>query len=58
MKELLLGWLYKPRFQLNFIDSLMFVIEFVIVGVLIIFIAILIERIVSKIKDIIRRFNK
>ena len=58
MKELLLGWFYKPYFQLNFIDSLMIVFEFVIVGVLIIFIAILIERIVSKIKDIVRRFNK
>lgn len=58
MKEILLGWLYKPYFQLNIIDSLMFVFEFVIVGALIIFITILIERIVSKIKDIIRRFNK
>lgn len=50
MKELFFGWLIKGQYQLSFLDSIMFIIEGIILIFLITGIAVLIDYIKDKFK--------
>ena len=50
MKELLFGWITKGQYQLSFLDSIMFIIEVIILIFLITGIAVLIDYIKDKFK--------
>lgn len=50
MKELFFGWLTKGQYQLSFLDSIMFIIEAIILIFLISSIAVLIDYIKDKFK--------
>ena len=50
MKELFFGWLTKGQYQLSFLDSIMFIIEFIILMFLICRILVLIDYIKDKFK--------
>lgn len=50
MKELLFGWLIKGQYQLSFLDSIIFIIECIILIFLISGIAVLIDYIRDKFK--------
>lgn len=50
MKELFFGWLTKGQYQLSFLDSIMFIIETIILIFLISGIAVLIDYIKDKFK--------
>lgn len=50
MKELFFGWLTKGQYQLSFLDSIMFIIEFMILIFLISGIAVIIDYIKDKFK--------
>lgn len=50
MKELLFGWITKGQYQLSFLDTIMFIIETIILIFLISSIAVLIDYIKDKFK--------
>ena len=50
MKELLFGWITKGQYQLSFLDTIMFIIEAIILIFLISGIAVLIDYIKDKFK--------
>lgn len=50
MKELFFGWLTKGQYQLSFLDSIMFIIEGIILMFLICCILVLIDYIKDKFK--------
>lgn len=50
MKELFFGWITKGQYQLSFLDSMMFILEFIILYILIIGISVLIDYIKDKFK--------
>lgn len=50
MKELFFGWITKGQYQLSFLDSIMFIVEGIILIYLIIGIAVLIDYIKDKFK--------
>ena len=50
MKELLFGWITKGQYQLSFLDSIMFIIEVIILIFLISGISVIIDYIMDKFK--------
>lgn len=50
MKELFFGWLTKGQYQLSFLDSIIFIIEYIILIFLISVISVLIDYIKDKFK--------
>ena len=47
MKELFFGWLTKGQYQVSFLDSIMFMLE----GIILIFLIIVIAELIDYIKD-------